>query len=303
MKRRPLALASGLVGALLLSPPAALLAQNGQLDTMVDTVAFASQGWLGRVLPEAQGIYAALIVLEIALTVLVWAYLYLSGKLTPGSILAGTFQKVILLVFFSMTLQSFPLFLPKILATFQEIGGNVAGIQGVSPTAVLDQGIYLASRTLYISNQVGLLEIPASLTSLLCSLLLLACFSLVAWRLTSLLIESHILLSGGALFLGFASNRLTIQLAENYIVSLIRLGVHTYLILFMVAVGNQLVPIWGAEINAYIFDVDGFALLFRISGEVLIFTLITLKLPSRLAYELTAPSGFLHLRQSLLASY
>jgi len=74
------------------------------------------------------------------------------------------------------------------------------------------------------------------------------------------------------------------------------------LILFMVAVGNQLVPVWGDELSSYIFAVDGFAVLFRIAGEVLIFTLLTLKLPSRLAYELTAPSGFLHLRQSLLGA-
>jgi hypothetical protein len=50
--------------------------------------------------------------LEIVITVLVWAYLFLAGKLTPGSILAATIQKVILLVIFSMTLQTFPLFRP-----------------------------------------------------------------------------------------------------------------------------------------------------------------------------------------------
>ncbi len=303
MKRLKVASAACVAGVLGVMVPAALLAQDNQLDIMVNTAIFASQGWLARVLPQAQGIFLVLVGLEIVITVLVWAYLFLAGKLTPGSILAATIQKVILLVIFSMTLQTFPLFLPKIVQTFQTIGGDVAGIRGVSPTALLDQGIYLASQVMYDSNQAGLLEFPVMFTSLILTLVLLVCFALLAWRMTSLLIEGAVLVGAGALFIGFAANRLTIQLAENYIVSLFRLGIHTYLILFMVAVGNQLVPLWGGELDNYLFTVDGYALLFRIGGEVLIFTLMTLRLPSKLAYELTAPSGFLHLRQSLLAQY
>lgn len=303
MRRLPVAGAACVVGLLGALVPAVLLAQDNQLDTMVNTAIFASQGWLARVLPQAQGIFLVLVGLEIVITVLVWAYLFLAGKLTPGSILAATIQKVMLLVIFSMTLQTFPLFLPRIVQTFQTIGGDVAGIQGVSPTALLDQGIYLASQVMYDSNQAGLLELPVMLTSFVLTLVLLVCFALLAWRMTSLLIEGAVLVGAGALFMGFAANRLTVQLAENYIVSLFRLGIHTYLILFMVAVGNQLVPIWGGELDNYLFTVDGYALLFRIGGEVLIFTLMTLRLPSKLAYELTAPSGFLHLRESLLAQY
>ena len=301
-RHRTAALAIG--GAcLLLLTPAVLRAQSNQLDTMVNTALFASQDWLSRVLPEAQSLFLMLVGLEITVTILVWAYLHLSGKLTLGGVLATTFQKVILLVLCSLSLQSFPMFLPKILALFQRAGGDVAGIQGLSPTSLLDQGIYLSSRILFISNQAGLFEVPAAMTSLLVALALLVCFVLLAWRMTSLLIEGAILVSGGAFFMGFSASRFTIQLAENYIISIVRLGIQTYLILFCIAVGNRLVPIWGAEINGYLYSADGFALLFRIAGEVLIFTLVTLKLPADLSYKLTAPSGFLHLRGALVASY
>jgi hypothetical protein len=167
----------------------------------------------------------------------------------------------------------------------------------------LDQGIFLASRVLYISTLFGFYEVNAIILSLVLAFLLLTCFYLLAWRMTSLLVEGAILVSGCVVFMGFSSNRLTIQLAENYIIAIIRLGVQTYLILLMAAVANQLVPLWGAEINGYLYSVDGFAPLFRIGGEVLIFTLIALRLPSRMAYELTAPSGFLQLRSALVASY
>jgi type IV secretion system protein TrbL len=301
MRSRPLVLVLSAVvlGALLAAP---LAADSNQLDTMVSTVSYASQGWLARVLPEAHGIYVSLAGLELVLMVFGWAYLFLSGKLTPGGMLSTSIQKIVFLGLLVMTLQFFPLFVPKILDTFQTAGGNVAGIRGLSPTTLLDQGIYLASLVVYDSNGSGLFDPLAAGTSLLLAALLFTCFALLAWRMTSLLIESNILLGGGALFLGFGASRFTVQLAENYIVSLIRLGIHSYLILFMVAVGNQLVPVWGDELSNYIFAVDGFAVLFRIAGEVLIFTLLTLKLPSRLAYELTAPSGFLHLRQSLLGA-
>jgi type IV secretion system protein TrbL len=281
----------------------ALLAQTGQLDTMVNATQTASQGWLNNVIPEALNLYYPLVGLEIVMTLMVWSYMYLSGKLSPGSMLASLFQKLMLLGFFLVALQSFPLFLPKILATFQVAGARVSAIQGIGPSALLNQGVFLAAQVLYITNRVGLLELPAALTGLLVALTLLVCFVLLAWRLTSLLIESHILLGAGALFLGFGASRITVQLAENYVISLFRLGIHTYLIYMMIAVGNFLVPTWAQQINGYLYDRDGFAALFRIAGEVLIFTLITIKLPSRLAYELTAPSGFLHLRQTLTHTY
>lgn len=301
MSRRAATLALGAAGLLL--APAAAIAQGNQLDTMVNTVLFGSQGWLAKAIPAAQGVFMVLVGLEIALTLLVWAYLYLSGKLSPGSMLATTIQKVILLSLFTLSLQAFPFYLPKILGFFQVAGGDIAGIKGVSPTALLDQGIYLASQVLYMSNQAGLLELPAVIMGLVLANLLLVCFVLLAWRMTSLLFEGAILVSVGAFFMGFSANRLTIQLSENYIISIIRLGIHTYLILFLVAVGNQLVPIWGLELKNYLYSVDGFAVLFRIAGEVSIYTLITMRLPSRLAYELTAPSGFLHLREALIAAY
>lgn len=292
-----------LFAAFLLLAGAPALAQTGQLDTMLDTVSRASEGWLPGVLGEAQTLYAALIVVELLLTVFVWAYLHLSGKLSAGSVLATAVQKFIVLGLFLLFLQSYTLFLPRILATFQVVGARVSGIAALSPSAFLDQGVYLASRVLFISDNAGLLEIPVTIASLFCALALLVCFVLLAWRQTSLLIEGHILLTGGVLFIGFGGNRLTIQLAENFIVSLFRLGIHVYLIFLMLAVGNQLVPFWNDQINYYSVAVDGFAPLFRICGEVLIFTLIALRLPSRLAYELTAPSGFLHLRQALLPNY
>jgi P-type conjugative transfer protein TrbL len=293
---------TGCLAGILFVSAAAARADNS-LDTMLNTVQYASVGWLGQTVPAAQKIFAALLGLELVVTVFVWAYLYISGKLNAGGLLATSIQKIILLVFFSLTLSSFPVFLPKILSTFQDLGGQVAGIQGISPTSVLDQGILLASQVLFTANTAGLLEIPAALTALVIGLALLVCFVLLAWNLTSVLIEAQILLGGGILFMGFASNRITIQLAENYIVSLFRLGIRSYLLYFMVAVGNQLVPIWSAELTNYLYSLDGFALLFRIAAEVLIFTLITIKLPARLATELTAPAGFLHLRQALVQNY
>jgi P-type conjugative transfer protein TrbL len=302
MRSRLRLLLSVSMAAVLFLSAAAVEAQN-QLDTMLNTVQFASSGWLGQTIPAAQKIYGVLLGFEIVLTVFVWAYLYISGKLSVGGVLATSIQKIILVVFFSLTLSSFPVFLPKILATFQQLGGQVAGVNGLSPTSVLDQGILLASAVSTSANTAGLLEIPAALTALVVCLALLVCFTLLAWNLTSVLIEAQILLGGGILFMGFASNRITVQLAENYIVSLVRLGIRSYLLYFMVAVGNQLVPIWGAELTNYLFTLDGFALLFRIAAEVLIFTLITIRLPARLATELTAPAGFLHLRQALAHNY
>jgi type IV secretion system protein TrbL len=291
--------------AVVLLLPAAALAVPNPLDDIISAFSDGSYVWFSHVVPIALSIYKVLAGLEVLMTLIVFAYLKLSGKLTAGGILATAIQKTIFLGFCLLLLQWYPIFLPKIVSSFQAAGSiAVAGIQGITPGVVLAQGIYLSGKVLYLADDAGFFSFATIAIIDLVAIAIFACFCLISWRLTSVLCESYILLGGGILFIGFAANRMTVALAENYIVSLIRLGVQSYFLILLVAIANQLVPIWALGLSADLFtSVAGLTTLLRIAGEVLIFTLITLRLPANLALQLTAPSSFLQLRQALVGNY
>lgn len=298
MRRFVLALCLAFVAALASRPANAA----GHLDEVVATYSAASAGWLGPSVDLGKKLFFMFVALEVLMTLYAAGFAFLSGRSQPGALAATAMRKLIVYMVALVSLQSFPLFVPQILAMFQTAGGTLAGLTGLSPSAMLDWGVLLASQVLGLGAQAGLLGLPTFLVSLICALVLLGAFLFIALRLTAVLVEGGILVSLLACFIGFASNRFTIQLTENYVVSVIRLGVKTFLLYAMIAVGNQLIPIWSLELNTYSAQLAGYATLFRITGEVVVFAILTSKLPERLAHELTSPSSFLHLRQGLVGN-
>jgi len=289
-----------IAGASLLVAPAAHAA--GHLDDIVTTYRDASNGWLGASVTLGRQIFFMFVGLEILLTLYAAGFAFFSGRFAPGSLLATAIRKLLIFSLALLALQSFPIFVPELLRFFQTAGARMALLNGISPSALLDWGVLLASQIILIGAQAGLLAFSTWSVCLLCALILLTAFALMAYRLTVLLIEAIILVTGLALFLGFASNRFTIPLCENYLVSVIRCGVRTLLLYLFVAVASQLVPIWALTLYSYQTSSSGFATLLRVTAEVAIFAVVALRLPDRLAYDLTAPSSFLQLRQALVGN-
>src|SRR4029077_15171098 len=130
------------------------------LGGVITSFGDGSQVWLSRVLPLALGIFKSLAALEIIMTLLVFGFLKLSGKLVAGGMLATAVQKTVVLGLFLLCLQSYALFLPRILSTFQTAGELASGVKGITPGVLLTQGIYLMSRLLYVANSAGVLALP-----------------------------------------------------------------------------------------------------------------------------------------------
>jgi type IV secretion system protein TrbL len=273
-----------------------------QLDTIVNTFQQASQTALTRATVLGMSAYKVLVALEVVMTLYAFAFLTLSGKITMGGVLATSVNKAIVISIGLVMLQFYPLFVPKILQTFTDAGSQLVGFSGITPSAIMGQGLYLTGLLLYHANNAGFIFAgPLAVVSWACGTLIFVCFTMIAWRLVMILVEAALLLSGGVFFLGFWGSRLTAPLAENYLVSLTRLGIHTYFLYLVVAVGNAIIPVWTDTLTQPITSVDGLLPLLNVCGQVLIFTLITTKLPQRLAHELTAPSSFLHLRNAISA--
>lgn len=300
MNRRNLLLVVVLAFGLTTAAPAP--AGAAQLDTIVNTFQLGAQQTLDRARLLGLTAYKALVALEIVMTLYAAVFLFMNGKMEMQGFLATVVQKAIVVSLGLIMLEFYPVFVPKIISTFTDAGSQLVGLHGITPSVFVGQGLYLAGMLFYTSNNAGFLFAgPVAVLAWASGILIFVCFTLVAWRLTMVLCEGALLLGGGVFFLGFWGSRITAPLAENYLVVLTRLGIHTYFLYMVVSVANILVPTWAITLAMPVNSLDGLLPMLTTVAQVLITTLIATKLPAKLAHELTAPSSFLHLRSSIVA--
>lgn len=295
MRRRVLLLLPCLI-SLAASPAAA-----GVLDSFVSEFRDAGSDWYSKSLSLAFTVFTALLLLELIFTVFGWGFAHLSGKTTGGAMLAQLLRKVIVLGFFLAMIQAFPYFLPRAVQTFEFFGAQLGGATYLSPSAFIESGFKVAGSILAGAVLNGVFDPAVLILLFLIAGTFFVCHVLLAYRLVMILVQASLQMAGLCMFLGFSSNRVTIPLAENYIVSCLRLGIHAMILGLFLALGQNMSGDWTRLIAiAQFFDAAAIPVLLRTTGEVVIFTLLTLQVPGRLAYELTAPSGFLRMREALV---
>lgn len=306
LRRLPLFAALGSIGAAVLAAAPPLAAQTpsyGSLDDMFQSFQEASFGWFDPVYRYTLMAFWALAGLEVAFMGTGWLLAWISGRLRLAALLAQALGKLAFFGIFFFTLQAWPYFYPKIIKTFQTIGADISGVPAFSPSSVVDRGIFFAAFFIETASRFGITDITAALCALALALVVFAAHLVVGWRLMALLIETQITLTAGFLPLGFASNRGTVGMAESYIVHLFRLGLKTFLTYIAVAIAIPMTEHWLAVLNSFSLEQHGFTLFFRLAAEAVVYAGIVLTIPQNLSYALTAPSGFLHLREALLARY
>jgi P-type conjugative transfer protein TrbL len=243
--RRRFTLVLFAAGVLLLALPAAARAQLppdlGILDGSVKGYQDISGSWLARIQPLAQRTFALLATLELAVSGLFWAL----GRESLDAIAASLLRKFIVLAFLFSLLTLFPFWIPTITDSFQAAGQAVSETSVVNPSAVLDLGAAIASKMMLSFGALGFLVNPVGvLIGSFTSFFVLISFALIAAQLCLTLIETYIVLSGGALFLGFAGFRPTAFLAEGYLLYAFQVGAKIYLLYLLMAAGMGIARQW-----------------------------------------------------------
>ena len=284
--------------------PSAYAQSSGILTDVVSQYESASQSWIEHSADITRNLFASLVALELAVTLVAGLLRYIGGSAGVGKLSAALLQKIAYIGLFWAFLSSFPLWIPKIILSFDQAGAAISGTLGLQPSLVLDRGVFLAALLMYAMQQLGLLSslaaMPSAFLVYLASLGILVCFALIAARLVEALVKSYLVMAGAIWFLGFAPFRLTAPLAENYLVTVVRVGVEIFVQYLLVAVGQAITQQWILAFEAYSPD-QGFRLPLTILGGAIVYAWLVIKVPSELAYSLTAPSGFLRLREALTA--
>jgi type IV secretion system protein TrbL len=301
MKGRVFVLAVGLG---LAATAAQAQSSSGILTDVVSTYERASHDWIQHSADISKGLFGSLVLLELAVTLVAGLLRFIGGSAGVGKLSSAILQKIIYIGLFWAFLSSIPLWIPKIILSFDQAGASIAGVAGLQPSLVLDRGVFLCSLVLYSVGNVGTLQslaaIPSSFLVYLSGLGILVCFALIAARLVEALVKSYLVLAGAIWFLGFAPFRLTAPLAENYLVTVVRVGVQIFVQYLLIAVGQAVTVDWMTALISYTPD-QGFRLPLTILGGAIVYAWLVIKVPSELAYSLTAPSGFLRLREAVAA--
>ncbi len=280
-----------LAGAVLAAAPA----QAAILDGIVTSYQTASSSWLSALVPIAQQVFGLLAALEIAVGAIVW----LVARRSVDEMLLSFIRKVLVLGVFYAFLTQFPQWLPRIVQGFQAAGQAAGKSPNLSPSGVLQAGIDLASKLAEAADSTGLLTSPAfPILTPLITLLVLVAFVAIAAQLVMTLVESFVVVTGGALFLGFAAFRGTAPLADRAIAYAVSVGIKLYLLYLLVGTGLTQVGAWTAELAQTSAFGANYRPLFDVLAGSLVFALLVWRIPSQVAQFLVSGVSF-HLREAL----
>lgn len=247
-----------------LVPGIAHAATGGMLDAIQQSYQSATSTWMARALWDARDLFGGLAVLEIA-----WAGgQYLLRRNDLPEFISGVFLKVLSIAFFYTLLVEAPTWIPDIINSFSQAGqsiGNAGVGPALTPSGIFGLGTEVARALLdaISSTAPGLTQTLASggvalgtfllgaLVIALSALLALCGFAIVAVQLLVTLIESYIVIGGGALMLGFAGSRWTLPFAEKYLGYAVSVGIKLFVLYLIVGLGSTLAQQLTAQIVSY----------------------------------------------------
>jgi len=194
-------------------------AQAEFLDNLLNTMEAATGDWLSRALELALKVFMALTVLEF-----VWSAANTVLKKGELSDILGMFMlKVVAIGFFYTVITSAQTWIPAITQSFQQAGSIISGSSvTLTPSGVVDKGMEIVKIVLdKMSDQVSVWS-PAtsfivSLVAGITSLLIFIAYLVVALQLFVVKAEMLLVIAGGAIMLGFAGSRWTMNFSEKYI--------------------------------------------------------------------------------------
>lgn len=235
----------------------------GVLDTMNDAAASATDGWMGKSLDIAQSLFFGLAGLEFA-----WSAIQLAlKKQEMTDVMVGTMFKVMNLAFFAMVLIKAPEWIPAIIDSFKQAGAEVSGTPLMTPSGVLSRGVDfagdLASRGNTLNGQansglsgMGNYLLAAIIIGVSAIMVILA-FAVVALQLFVALVESYIVIGGGALMLGFLGSRWTTNFGEKYFSYAMSVGVKLFTLYLLIGLGDTFFQAIYGEMSKVLAQSDG----------------------------------------------
>ena len=277
--------------------PAAALAQSapicvpgagkgGILTGLANQFSTTTGPWTATALGYAQGLFFALVAIEIAWS----AITYVLQKDSLPDFVAALLLKIISVGFFFTLLQPQygPVWISDIVASFSQAGSAIGGQSQLGPSdpsSVFSCGTDIANAMLQSisQNNVGITlgnilpAVEACFAALICALGVVLAFAIIAGQLLITLIESYIVIGAGVFMLGFTGSRWTLVFGEKYVGYAFSVGIKLFMLELIVGLGYGLGQQWAALFANGIAPPETYI---EVVGAALIFGFLAWQVPS-----------------------
>jgi type IV secretion system protein TrbL len=227
--------------------------------------------WMTNIWPYANTLFALLALIEFAWS----AAVMLLEKTDLQSWTSALIRKMMWLGAFYTLLLYGRQWIPAIIDSFSQLGGNAAGIngsQGLSPSDVFTKGLDIAAALMDAASSSAFFTNPGTcIAVMIAAALVVLAFVAIAIQYIVAIVESYLVVSAGVIFLGFGGSRWTTPYVERYIGLGVSTGVKIMILYMLIGVGMNLSGGWldeavgiGTSPNPSMtgFDVMGAALIF-----------------------------------------
>jgi len=261
---------------------------DGVLDSVVRLFADSAEPFMVRGVVVALSVFVTLATIHLAWDLMMWA---LRDR---GDLFGLALRKFLLLSFFYLLIVALPLWLPRLLDGFEQLGRLVTGLEALSPSSVFEQGVALAFSLFDSWKKLLILLIPfAGTLQTVTFWLVLASFTLIAFQLARLLVEGSLVLGGLVVFLGASAHRATFGLFEGYVRYAFDVGIRLFVVYLLVGVGHNLGAEWDRMLTeATAFDLADPRFLLSITASAGFYALLVQSLPKAIASALTGSFNF-----------
>ena len=248
-------------------------ASNNRLDGLLEKFREVAASWESVMKRQALSIFWTLATLEFA-----WSGVILLLKradLTEVS--AEILKRTIYTGFFFTLLTNASDWSDKIIRSFRmiadEANTHIGGTGGISPSKIFDIGVDIGAR---IAETSSIFSPGESLGMVICGLLVLVSFILIAAFLVVAIVEMWIVTSAGIILLGFGSFQFTRDYAVKYLTFLVSIGLKLMILQLLIGIGENIIGEWIKEFENTSTDV------FVLIGASLTLLILTKTVPELL---------------------
>ncbi len=197
-------------------------------------------------------------------------------------LLAEFLKKSLAFGFLYALIVNAPIWFSAILEGFAQIGGQAAGIPGLDPSGVFDNGLALFQTIYRGFASLGWFHMTmAALIALIAGLIMFLSFALIAGQMVLAVSEAYVGIGGGVLLLGFSGSRWTIKFAEGFLGWIMGVAVKLFFLYLLVGVGLTITAGWNAALTGW--TAGDPTLPLTIAGGALIFMLLAWTIPNTAA--------------------
>jgi type IV secretion system protein TrbL len=215
--------------------------QNSTLiEALLGDLSNASSTWYDTLFPYARLIFFTLVGFQLLWTSITFAI----GKRQGDEFISMLFILVIDVGFF-YTLMLHPEWIIDIINSFRQIGSDTGRISRLTPDAVVDTGLRLASAIIKTVSITGLVDFAVAIfVSALVAIAVLGSFAFIAARMVLILAEIFFAVNIGPLLLAFSGLSATKYIATQYIGYVISAGIQLVVMYLLIGAGLDLATGW-----------------------------------------------------------